>query len=75
MGYIDRRMRRIAKIKVKAGEFSLDLYFNDIARPQEAYVALLVYGYGTHRLKKEHFRASSFRKALNAAEDYLKKLQ
>ncbi len=75
MGYIDRRMRRIAKMKAEAGEFSLDLYFDDLAQPQKAYVALLIYGYGSHGLKKKHFRASSFRRALNAAERFIKKLR
>lgn len=74
MGQIDRKMRHIAKMKDKAGEFSLDLYYNDLARPQEAYVALLVMGYDQYSVRKIHFRASNFRKALNLAERYLDKL-
>lgn len=60
------------KMKAKVGEFSLDLYFNDFAKPQEAYVALLVQNYDRAALKKVHFRAPSFRKALNRAEKYLR---
>ena len=69
---IERTIRRIQETKVEAGEFSLDLYYDDTAAKGKEYVALVVFNYTRHTLSRRRFAASDFTKALAAAEKFVK---
>lgn len=53
----------------KLGEFSLDLYYDDI---RNAYVAKL--HNGLFKYRPRHFRSGSLRTSLRMADEYLKTL-
>lgn len=66
---IDRRIKRIMALKERVGEFSLDLYYNNLD-DINPYVAKLS-GPKFNELGL-HYRAKSFLEALDDAERFLK---
>ena len=68
---IEGKLRDVQDIAYKKNlVVSCDLYYNNITRPEERWVAKVWINSG----KPLHFRASSLRKALNAAIAYLRVL-
>ena len=66
---IDQRVKDIMGRKSELGEFSLDLYFDDLAQEHKQFVAKL--SSVTDRNLNFHARCKSFDEALDIAESYL----
>lgn len=66
---IDRRIKRIMALKEKVGEFSLDLYYNDLDDINPYVAKLSGPKFSTCGL---HYRAKSFLEALDDAELFLR---
>lgn len=63
---IDKTVKFLMGYKKYIGEFSMDLYYNDIAKDDEAYVVRVQFFNG----QIEHFRSSSFALSLGKAFEY-----